>query len=105
MRDLEAALRALGTEAPVLAVSALPPGRGIEALADAFDAHRTGLDVAAARLAARRAGALGDFAAEHGERGLRALGGRAGAERLLTRQDAALDEPALVRALEAAAGI
>jgi len=105
VRDLEAALRALGTEAPVLAVSALPPGRGIEALADAFDAHRTGLDVAAARLAARRAGALGDFAAEHGERGLRALGGRAGAERLLTRQDAALDEPALVRALEAAAGI
>ena len=104
-RDLEAALRALGTEAPVLAVSALPPGRGIEALADAFDAHRTGLDVAAARLAARRAGALADFAAEHGERGLRALGGRAGAERLLTRQDAALDEPALVRALEAAAGI
>ena len=105
VRDLEAALRALGTEAPVLAVSALPPGRGIEALADAFDAHRTGLDVAAARLAARRAGALGDFAAEHGERGLRALGGRAGAERLLTRQDAARDEPALVRALEAAAGI
>jgi len=105
VRDLEAALRALGTEAPVLAVSALPPGRGIEALADAFDAHRTGLDVAAARLAARRAGALGDFAVEHGERGLRALGGRAGAERLLTRQDAALDEPALVRALEAAAGI
>ena len=105
VRDVEAALRALGTEAPVLAVSALPPGRGIEALADAFDAHRTGLDVAAARLAARRAGALGDFAAEHGERGLRALGGRAGAERLLTRQDAALDEPALVRALEAAAGI
>ena len=105
VRDLEAALRALGTEAPVLAVSALPPGRGIEALADAFDAHRTGLDVAAARLAARRAGALGDFAAEHGERGLRALGGRAGAERLLTRQDAALDEPALVRTLEAAAGI
>ena len=105
VRDLEAALRALGTEAPVLAVSALPPGRGIEALADAFDAHRTGLDVAAARLAARRAGALGDFAAEHGERGLRALGGRSGAERLLTHQDAALDEPALVRALEAAAGI
>jgi len=105
VRDLEAALRALGTEAPVLAVSALPPGRGIEALADAFDAHRTGLDVAAARLAARRAGALADFAAEHGERGLRGLGGRAGAERLLTRQDAALDEPALVRALEAAAGI
>jgi len=105
VRDLEAALRALGTEAPVLAVSALPPGRGIEALADAFDAHRTGLDVAAARLAARRAGALADFAAEHGERGLRALGGRAGAERLRTRQDATLDEPALVRALEAAAGI
>jgi len=105
VRDLEAALRALGTEAPVLAVSALPPGRGIEALADAFAAHRTGLDVAAARLAARRAGALGDFAVEHGERGLRALGGRAGAERLLTHQDAALDEPALVRALEAAAGI
>ena len=42
---------------------------------------------------------------EHGERGLRALGGRRAARALLEAQDPALDEPALVRALEAAAGI
>ena len=94
----------VGSDAPVLAVSAVPPEHGVEALADALDAHRAGLDIAAARLAARRAGALSDFAAEHGERGLRALGGRPAAERLLGGLDATLDGPALVRALEAAAG-
>ena len=50
------------------------PAQGIDDLVAALDAHRAGLDVAARRLAARRASALADFAAEHGERGLRALG-------------------------------
>ena len=54
------------------------------------------LDLAARRLHARRAGALAEFAAEHGERGLRALGGRAGAARLLAEQDPGLASAALV---------
>ena len=102
-RDLAAALRALGDRAPVLAVSSIHPVTGVEALADALDEHRRGLDLAAARTRARRLGALADFVAEHGERGLRALGGRRAAERFLAEQDAGLDGPALVRALEARA--
>ena len=39
------------------------------------------LDLPQRRLHARRAGALSDFANEHGERGMRALGGRAAAPR------------------------
>jgi LAO/AO transport system kinase len=41
--------------------------------------------------------------AEHGERGLRALGGRRAAARVLAGEDASLDVPALTRALEQAA--
>ena len=100
VRDLRAALRALGDGAPVLAVSSVHPVTGIEALADALGEHRAGLDLAAARTRARRLGALADFVAEHGERGLRALGGRRAAERFLSEQDAALEAPALIRALE-----
>ena len=44
--------------------------------------------------------ALADFAAEHGERGLRALGGRREAERWLSEQDPGLDVPGLTHALE-----
>ena len=73
---------------------------GVEALADALDAHRAGLDLPAARTRARRLGALADFVAEHGERGLRALGGRRAAERFLAEQDPALDGAALLAALE-----
>jgi LAO/AO transport system kinase len=104
VRDLRAALRALGDGAPVVAVSSVHPVSGIGALADALDAHRAGLDLAAARTRARRLGALADFVAEHGDRGLRALGGRRAAERFLAEQDRALEGPALVQALEARAG-
>ncbi|MGI8903446.1 MAG: ArgK protein [Solirubrobacteraceae bacterium] len=98
--DLRTALGSLGaTDTLLLAVSALAPPSGIGELADALDAHREGLDVPARRLRARRAGALADFAAEHGRRGLRALGGRRGAERWLAEQPAGLDVPALERAL------
>jgi LAO/AO transport system kinase len=100
VRDLRAALRALGDGAPVVAVSSVPPVRAVAALADALAEHRAGLDVAAARTRARRLGALADFVAEHGERGLRTLGGRRAAERFLAEQDPALESPALVRALE-----
>jgi LAO/AO transport system kinase len=99
--DLRAALRSLGRPGvPVLAVSSVPPVRGVDELVAALDAHRAALDLPAARARARRHGALAAFAAEHGERGLRALGGRRAAERRLAELDGALDEPALVRALE-----
>ena len=67
----------------------------------ALDRHRAELDLPARRLATRRASALTDFALEHGESGLRAIGGRRAALQLLAGQDAGLDVVALVRALEA----
>ena len=99
--DLKAALKSLASDqTPVVAVSALPPGSGVEALLDALDGHRASLDLSARRLHARRLHALDDFVAEHGERGLRALGGRRAAERWLAEQDPGLDVPALTAALE-----
>ena len=104
-RDLAAALRSLGSRSTrVVAVSSLAPPSGVEELLDALAEHRAGLDLAARRLRARRAGALAEFAAERGERGLRALGGRAGAERLLAAQEPDRSSPELVAALEEAAG-
>jgi LAO/AO transport system kinase len=99
-RDLSAAVRALGSTTPVLAVSSLPPPRGIEQLIAALDAHRAGSDLQARRLRARRANALADYAHEYGEHGLRALGGRRAAQRLLEQQDPELDTAALVAVLE-----
>ncbi len=99
--DLEAALRALGaSDTPVLAVSAIPPGSGVVELVDAIDAHGASLDLSARRLQARRMHALADFVAEHGERGLRTLGGRRDAQRWLEDQDPGLDVPSLIEALQ-----
>jgi LAO/AO transport system kinase len=99
--DLEAALRALGeADTPVLAVSSVPPASGIGELVDALEAHRDRIDLSARRLRARRLHALADFVAEHGERGLRALGGRRAAEQWLSEQNPGLDVPALLAALE-----
>jgi LAO/AO transport system kinase len=104
-RDLSAALRSLGSSrARVLAVSALSPPSGIEELVATLDEHRADLDVAERRLRARRASALTAFSVEHGERGLRALGGRRAAEALLEEQDPGMDVPALVATLERRAG-
>jgi len=104
-RDLAAALRSLGRrETAVVAVSSVPPVSGIDELVAALDERRAHSDVAARRVGARRATALAEFAAEHGERGVRALGGRRAAQRWLEEQDAAADVPALVAALEARAG-
>lgn len=76
-RDLAAALRSLGArETPVVPVSSIPPPRGVEALIAALDAHRDSLDLARERERARRLAALAAFTAEHGDRGVRALGGR-----------------------------
>ncbi|HEX2087997.1 MAG TPA: ArgK protein, partial [Solirubrobacteraceae bacterium] len=103
-RDLSAALRSLGArDTPVLPVSSIPPPAGIDELVAALDAHRDALDLPARRAEARRTSALADFAVEHGERGLRALGGRRAALRLLEEQDAALDVASLVARLEEAA--
>ncbi|HTR89693.1 MAG TPA: ArgK protein, partial [Solirubrobacteraceae bacterium] len=103
-RDLLAALRSLASQrdTDVIAVSSLPPGQGIDELIDALDRHRAALDLPARRLRSRREGALVDFVREHGERGLRELGGRRAARELLAAQDPALDVPSLVRSLELA---
>jgi LAO/AO transport system kinase len=103
--DLISALRSLGsTDTAVIAVSSIAPPAGITELADALEAHRAGLDLAERRLRARRMHALEDFVTEHGERGVRALGGRRQAERWLGEQDPRLDVPALGRALAERAG-
>jgi LAO/AO transport system kinase len=103
-RDVSAALRSLGASATrVLAVSSLPPASGIEELVQSLDDHRAAGDVRDRRVHSRRMGAIGEFAREHGERSVRALGGRGAADRLLAEQDPDLDSATLVAALERAA--
>jgi LAO/AO transport system kinase len=105
-RDLNAALRSVGRrDVRVVGVTAIAPVAGVDELLAALDEHRARLELPARRLAARRASALADFAAEHGERGMRALGGRRLASRVLEAQPAGADVPALVAALEAEAGV
>jgi LAO/AO transport system kinase len=99
--DLRAALRSLGAaDTAVVAVSSLSPPSGIDELVDALDAHRESIDLHARRVHSRRMHALADFVAEHGERGLRALGGRRAAEKLLSGQEPDTDVPTLIAALE-----
>jgi LAO/AO transport system kinase len=106
LSDLRSALRSLGAcETPVVSVSSLPPPQGFEELLDALDAHRERLDLGARRLRARRAHALAEFVSEHGQRGLRVIGGRREAERLLANLDQGLDTGSLIRALELHAGL
>ncbi|HEY1451568.1 MAG TPA: GTP-binding protein [Solirubrobacteraceae bacterium] len=103
-RDVSAALRSLGSnDTRVVAVSSLSPPQGVLELVAALDEHHGRVEVAERRLRARRANALADFAHEHGERGVRALGGRRAAEELLNHQEATLDTASLVAALERAA--
>jgi LAO/AO transport system kinase len=100
-RDLNAALRSLGErDKQVLAVSSVSPVEGIDELVAALDAHRGSLDLVERRTEARRASALADFTAEHGERGVRALGGRREAAKFLAEQDPGLDVATLVERLE-----
>jgi LAO/AO transport system kinase len=100
-RDLSAALRSAGSrDTKVVAVSSVSPVSGIDELVGALDAHRAALDLATRRRDTRRSGALADFVVEHGERGLRALGGRRAATKLLANADPAADEPSLVALLE-----
>lgn len=105
-RDLSAALGSLGAgDTPIVAVSSVSPVQGVDALVDALDAHRARVDLARRRTHARRAGALADFAREHGQSGLRRLGGRRDAERWLVDLHAGLEVPALLDALEERAGV
>jgi LAO/AO transport system kinase len=98
--DLRSALASLGAgRVEVVAVSSVSPPAGIDELVEALDRHRAGLDLAARRLRARRMHALADFVTEHGERGLRAIGGRRDAEKWLAQQDPSLDVAALGRLL------
>jgi len=103
--DLRSALASLGAGGvEVVAVSSVSPPAGIDELVQALDRHRAGLDLAARRLRARRMHALADFVTEHGERGLRAVGGRREAEKWLSDQDPGLDVAALGRLLSEHAG-
>jgi LAO/AO transport system kinase len=102
VRELEAALRALGASTPVLAVSSLPPATGIDELVTAIDAHRQRLDLPAARRRSRRLAALATFAHEHGAGGLRALGGRRTAMTLLEAQPPGMGQHELLEVLERA---
>ncbi|WP_354701458.1 Fused isobutyryl-CoA mutase [Paraconexibacter sp. AEG42_29] len=101
-RDLNAALRSAGSrDTAVVAVSAVAtPPVGIADLTVALDAHRAALDIPQQRLQSRRSSALADFVAEHGDRGLRALGGLRAARRFLAVQPRGEDIPTLVTALE-----
>jgi LAO/AO transport system kinase len=99
--DLRAALGSLGADSvPVVAVSSVSPPTGIDELIDALDQRHRTLDLPMHRLRGRRAAALAQFTVEHGERGLRALGGRRAASAWLQGQAAGLDVPALVAGLE-----
>ncbi|WP_320669669.1 ArgK/MeaB family GTPase [Patulibacter defluvii] len=104
--DVRSALRSIGDRTTkVVAVSSLAPATGFDQLIEVLDGHRERIDVAATRREARRRTAIDDFRAEHGERGLRAIGGRQAALRALaeTRDDLAV--PNLVQQLERAAGL
>jgi LAO/AO transport system kinase len=104
LADLRAALRSLEADSvPVLAVSSVSPPTGIDELVDVLDQRHRALDLPAHRLRGRRAAALVQFTVEHGERGVRALGGRRAAWAWLQAQPAGLDAPALVAGLESRA--
>jgi LAO/AO transport system kinase len=101
--DLHQALAALGSsDVPVVAVSSVPPPAGIDELARELEAHRARIDLAERRLRARRLSALREFAAEHGERALRGVGGRREAQRLLEEKGPSASVAELVTTLEEA---
>jgi LAO/AO transport system kinase len=99
-RDLQAALKTLGSKTPVLQVSSLPPAKGVDRLIDAVEEQFAAMDLTERRCRVRRYAALDAFTHENGEKGLRALGGRRAAEKLLAEQDPALGHRALRQLLD-----
>jgi LAO/AO transport system kinase len=107
LRDVSASLRSLGKRSIwVVAVSSLPPPTGIDELMQGFGQHWIELTrdgqraLIERRLQLRRAAAITDFTIEFGEHGLRALGGRREAERILIEESPDLDTASLFRVLE-----
>ena len=103
-RDLRAALKTLGSGTPVRQVSSLPPAQGIDEMIDAVEEIFAGLDLSERRARVRRFAALDAFVHENGERGLRALGGRRAAEKLLDEQPADAGHRELRRLLDEKTG-
>lgn len=101
-RDLESAVKSLGSNTAVLQVSSLPPAVGVDELIDAVEDHFSSLNLTKHRARARRLAALDSFTFEHGERGVRALGGRRAAEKLLAQQDEKLGHRELRQLLDRA---
>lgn len=99
-RELQGAVKTLGAKTPVLLVSSLPPSKGVDELIEAVEKHHASLDLPAHREASRRAAALDAFIHEHGERGLRAVGGRRAAAKLLAERTPAPGLHELVALLE-----
>jgi LAO/AO transport system kinase len=99
-RDLMAAVRSLGSKTAVLQVASLPPAQGVDELIDAVEEHFAALDLPAHRTRARRLAALDAFVQENGEKGLRSIGGRRAAEKLLAEQDPLLGHRELRRVLD-----
>lgn len=99
-RDLHASLRSLGAKTPVIAVSSLSPPSGIDELIESIEQHHGKIDLPAHRTRARRMAAVASFAAEHGKRGLRKLGGSRAALKALEAEDAGLDSQQLAGVLE-----
>lgn len=87
-RDLQAAVKTVGSKTPVLQVSSLPPAKNVDKLIDTVEQQFSELDLTERRSRVRRYAALDAFTHENGERGLRALGGRRAAEKLLAEQPA-----------------
>lgn len=100
VRELKSAANVVMEEAPVIAVSSVAPTSGIAELADALAEHRSAIDASASRAAQRRATALLTFISEHGERGVRGVGGQRAAAELLHAQPPETDVPTLLSVLE-----
>lgn len=104
-RDLVSALRSTGdSDTEVVMVSSIEPVSGIDELIAALDAHRERIDIARRRTATRRDSALAAFTREHGEHGLRMIGGSRAARRILDAQAADRDVESLVQLLAGHAG-
>lgn len=99
-RDLRAALKTLGSSTPVRQVSSIAPAKGIDEMIDSVEEIFSELDLTERRARVRRYAALDAFVHENGERGLRALGGRRAAEKLLAEQPADLGHRELRRLLD-----